>query len=694
MLADEPRDAHVVVVVVAAAAAHPADQAVHPPTSHAAAAILPAAPQPQPPQTTPPSSVHRQPDSQSSAHRLRPPSHPQPNLRSRYALNRLSEAVQRRWHSCRQAVDDCTLRQCISNRPAVAAAATRSRRPHRREHGLQLPLHPLQLTGWLALAALSTVSYLVLIPALHATIQPAARGTLTGLLVVHIALHLAAALIDPADAALLQQRRSARRRIVPEFDRAKHRHVIEDGRCHLCNIRTTDARTKHCSVCNKCVGRFDHHCKWLNHCVGRRNYAAFVMCVVSAIVAATVVAGAVVTELVWFGVRSEWLGGLWGAEPGPAELKDGDQMLQPSATTSPQLALNDTTVQALLANATETLLMMAASTVVPLLQSNETDSATTVLPSEASESMVAGGQPPAAANAAELAAIGLMSNAAFVVCISVLGILAAVSVGLLLHLCVFHVYLSFVGLTTYEYIRRQREAAANADVLQTAAPTGAHQQQAHASDVASSAANSSQWHRQFNSDPSGGGGGAATTNGSNSSSPLTQLYCCSKVSTMLDLSEQSTAHSGDSPGGGRSGRPKTLHCCGGFGDQPLVAGDGAGGGGGGGSVVVGSMLNGTSEQQQHHKAIYICSVVSENSRREAQLTSTTTTTTTTRYHCCARFKHSGKQTVDCGGAAVPSVAVVAAGAQSQATSTGGGGSYLKWSKRCMTCNFKVSKLNR
>lgn len=30
-------------------------------------------------------------------------------------------------------------------------------------------------------------------------------------------------------------------------------------------------------------------------------------------------------------------------------------------------------------------------------------------------------------------------------------------VGLLLHLCFFHIYISFLGLTTYEYIRQQRQ---------------------------------------------------------------------------------------------------------------------------------------------------------------------------------------------------------------------------------------------
>jgi hypothetical protein len=46
--------------------------------------------------------------------------------------------------------------------------------------------------------------------------------------------------------------------------------------CPDCEVIRTD-RSRHCSICNKCVERFDHHCPWINNCVGIRNHGYF-MC--------------------------------------------------------------------------------------------------------------------------------------------------------------------------------------------------------------------------------------------------------------------------------------------------------------------------------------------------------------------------------------------------------------------------------
>lgn len=300
----------------------------------------------------------------------------------------------------------------------------------RRINGLQIPLHPLQISGWIAIFGFGVSTFCVLIPALHPDLQIPLFYTVTCLYVVHVISHLAALLIDPSDVELLRQ---SSKRIVPEFDRTKHAHVIENGRCHLCNIKTSNFRTKHCSVCNKCVAQFDHHCKWLNHCVGGRNYVAFLMCVVSAVITAMVILAAVITELVLYYMKSEWLI-IWTANATanvtPINGTDTAFFNQTNSISSTIFndtflaSMNDTFLGDFVENVTDTVFETA---------SNKT---------------------PAAYGGISL------RDSIFLAFISALGILAAITVGLLLHLCFFHVYISFLGLTTYEYIRNQRQLEA------------------------------------------------------------------------------------------------------------------------------------------------------------------------------------------------------------------------------------------
>jgi hypothetical protein len=44
--------------------------------------------------------------------------------------------------------------------------------------------------------------------------------------------------------------------------------------CRTCQFPKV-ARSKHCSICRRCIARADHHCVWVNNCLGRGNYKYF-----------------------------------------------------------------------------------------------------------------------------------------------------------------------------------------------------------------------------------------------------------------------------------------------------------------------------------------------------------------------------------------------------------------------------------
>ncbi|XP_042378726.1 probable protein S-acyltransferase 17 isoform X2 [Zingiber officinale] len=74
--------------------------------------------------------------------------------------------------------------------------------------------------------------------------------------------------------------------------------IYEEKQCGTCRIQKP-ARSKHCSVCNRCVARFDHHCGWMNNCIGEKNtryFMAFllwhfIICIYGAFVLVLILAG-------------------------------------------------------------------------------------------------------------------------------------------------------------------------------------------------------------------------------------------------------------------------------------------------------------------------------------------------------------------------------------------------------------------
>lgn len=100
----------------------------------------------------------------------------------------------------------------------------------RRIHGLQLPLHPQQVVGWIALIIIGCGTIGVLIPLLNPQLQAPVLCLIIPSFFVHFVSHLVALLIDPAEPQVRAQPTS---QVVPEFDRTKHLHVIENGRYDL-----------------------------------------------------------------------------------------------------------------------------------------------------------------------------------------------------------------------------------------------------------------------------------------------------------------------------------------------------------------------------------------------------------------------------------------------------------------------------
>lgn len=70
--------------------------------------------------------------------------------------------------------------------------------------------------------------------------------------------------------------------IKPQFDFINLVDKLLDEGLHLDNLCVYDEVIKsetsfHCTICDRCVDKFDHHCPFINNCLGSRNHGIFLV---------------------------------------------------------------------------------------------------------------------------------------------------------------------------------------------------------------------------------------------------------------------------------------------------------------------------------------------------------------------------------------------------------------------------------
>lgn len=307
------------------------------------------------------------------------------------------------------------------------------------------------------------------------------------------------------------------------------------------------------------------------------------MCVLSAVIAVLVILAACIAEITIYYFKPEWLN-IWS---GGGDIKND--------------TLNFSNVDggggSGLGNNNETIL----NEVIEQANGTLIGNLTNVLIATANN----GTTTPSTVSADDGENMGLSINGTiFVIFAATVGLLAAISAGLLLHLCFFHVYISYLGLTTYEYIRQQR-------TTNVTYPPSLYQQKNGTTTT----------HKKENGSSIQGNNGMNPDNATNrrftsffrSKSAEADFYFCSNVNPTVQVPIETIDIESQN-------RPKTLYCC----DR-------------------------VESHHHRHKAYYMCSVmednpVAENSMRdlsrinyypddEARYESKT-------FHCCSEFVES------------------------------------------------------
>eukprot|EP00047_Mylnosiga_fluctuans_P014369 m.37866 g.37866 ORF g.37866 m.37866 type:complete len:609 (-) comp5473_c0_seq1:40-1866(-) len=73
---------------------------------------------------------------------------------------------------------------------------------------------------------------------------------------------------------------SIKQRYKTIIDLAESGSLHSNAFCNTCVIRRP-YRSKHCSLCNRCVSKFDHHCPFVDNCVGDKNHMYFMVYLMS-----------------------------------------------------------------------------------------------------------------------------------------------------------------------------------------------------------------------------------------------------------------------------------------------------------------------------------------------------------------------------------------------------------------------------